>query len=62
MRMIKKYPKKHMTAVEVAAGGRNNDIDIVFKNCATFTSYISELSNIQIDHAKYIYVIIPMYI
>ena len=51
-----------MTVVEVAAGGRNNDIDIVFKNCAPFTSYISELSNIQIDHAKYIYLIIPVYI
>ena len=34
---------------------------VVFKNCPPFTDCISELSNTQIDHAKHIDVIIPMY-
>ena len=34
---------------------------IVFKNCAPFTDCISEINNTQIDNAKYIDVVMPMY-
>ena len=34
---------------------------VVFKNCAPFTDCISEINNTQIDNAKYIGVIMPMY-
>ena len=33
----------------------------VFKNCASFTDCISEINNTQIDNAKYINVVMPMY-
>ena len=31
------------------------------ENCAPFTNCISEINNTQIDHAKYIDVVMPMY-
>ena len=34
---------------------------VIFKNWAPFTDCISEANNTQIDNAKYIDVIIPMY-
>ena len=34
---------------------------VIFKNCAPFTDCISETNNTQIDNAKYIDVIMPMY-
>ena len=34
---------------------------VAFKNCAPFTSCISERNNTQIDHAKYIDIVMPMY-
>ena len=43
-----------ITVAEVAAGGGNIGIQVVFKNCAVFTIYISETNNTQIDNAKYI--------
>ena len=33
----------------LAAGGGNNDIQIVFKNCAPFTNCKSEINNMQIE-------------
>ena len=33
----------------------------MFKNCAPFTDCISEINNTQIDNAKYIDVVMPMY-
>ena len=33
----------------------------VFKNCALFSDCISEINNTQIDNAKYIDVVMPMY-
>ena len=39
----------------------NGDEELVFKNCAPFTDYISEINNIQIDHAKDTDVVMPMY-
>ena len=39
----------------------NNDIVIIFKNCASFTDYISEINSTQIDNAKHIDAVILMY-
>ena len=39
--------------------GRNKGV--IFKNCAPFTDCISEINNTQIDNAKYIHVVMPMY-
>ena len=46
---------------ELAAGGGNNNIQIVFKNCPPFTNCISEMNNTQIDNARDIDVVMPMY-
>ena len=37
---------------EVAAGEGSNNLQVVLKNCAAFTNYISEINNTQIDNAK----------
>ena len=50
-----------ITEAEVAAGGGNNNIQEVFKNCAPFTNYINEINNTKIDNAKNIDIVIPMY-
>ena len=49
-----------ITVAEVAAGGRNNNIQIIFKNCAPFTDSISEIKNTQIDNAKEIDVVMAV--
>ena len=49
------------TVAEIAAGGGNNGIQIMFKNCVEFTNYMSEINNTQIDNAKDINVVMPMY-
>ena len=36
-------------------------MQVVFKNCAPFTNYISDINNAQIDNAKDIDVVMPMY-
>ena len=47
--------RRTITVRELAAGRKNNGIEVMFKNCAPFTDYISEVNNTQIDNAKYIY-------
>ena len=46
-----------------AAGAAANDTNekVVFKNCAPFTNCISEINNIQVDNAKDIDIVMPMY-
>ena len=34
---------------------------VIFKNCSPFTDYIGEINNTQIDNAKDIDVVMPMY-
>ena len=41
-----------ITVAEVAAGGGNNDIKLVFKNCTPLTDCMSEMSNTKIDNTK----------
>ena len=46
-----------------AAGAavNNDDIKVIFKNCAPFTNCISEINNTQVDNAKDIDIVMPMY-
>ena len=44
-----------------AVNPNHNGNEVVFKNCASFTDCISEINYTQIDNAKYIDVIMPMY-
>ena len=34
---------------------------VIFENCAPFTNCISEINNTQVDNAKDIYIVMPMY-
>ena len=48
------------TAAQGAAANNTNK-KVVFKNCAPFTNCISEINNTQIDNAKDIDIVMPMY-
>ena len=48
------------TAAQGAAGNNNNK-KVIFKNCTLFTNCISEINNTQIDNAKDIDIVMPMY-
>ena len=39
----------------------NNHRKVIFKNCAPFTNCMSEINNTQIDNAKDIDIVMPMY-
>ena len=43
------------------ANANNTDKKVIFKNCDRFTNCISEINNTQIDNAKDIDIIMPMY-
>ena len=43
------------------AAANNTGKEVIFKNCAPFTSCINKINNTQIDNAEYIYIIMPMY-
>ena len=48
--------------VDVAATQQDErDKGVAFKNCAPFTNCISGINNMQIDNAKHIYIVMPMY-
>ena len=46
-----------------AAGAavNNSDKKVIFKNCAPFTNCISEINNTQVENAKDIDIVMPMY-
>ena len=48
------------TAAQGAAANNTNK-KVIFKNCALFTNCISEINNTQIDNAKDIDIVMPMY-
>ena len=48
------------TAVAGAAVNNTNK-KVIFKNCAPFTNCMSEISNTQVDNAKDIDIVMPMY-
>ena len=43
------------------AVANNTNKKVVFKNCAPFTNCISEINNVQIDNAKDVDIVMPMY-
>ena len=45
----------------VARKADERDKDVVFKNCASFTNCISEINDTQVDNAKDIDIVMPMY-
>ena len=53
--------RETITVLSLVAGGGNNNMQVVFKNCAPFTNCISDINNAQIDNAKDIDVVMPMY-
>ena len=50
-----------ITVAEVAVGGGNNGIQLMFKSCAPFTNCMSEINNTKTDNAKKIDVVMPMH-
>ena len=44
-----------------SAAANNANKKVVIKNCAPFTGCISEINNTQLDNAKDIDVVMPMY-
>ena len=44
-----------------AEAPNNRNKKVIFKNCAPFTNCISKINNTQIDHAKDIDIVMPMY-
>ena len=56
--------KGSISANNAAAAGapaNNTNKKVIFKNCAPFTYCISEINNTQIDNAKDIDIVMPMY-
>ena len=55
--------KRNATVNNTAADGAANNTNekVIFKNCAPFTNCISKINNKDIDNAKYIDIVIPMY-
>ena len=45
----------------VGADANNTNRKVIFKNCAPFTNCISEINNTQIDNAKDIDIVMPLY-
>ena len=50
-----------ITVAALAADEGRNNIEVSFKNCAPFTNCISEINNTEIENAKDIDVVMPMY-
>ena len=50
-----------ITVAALGAGGENNNIQVVFKNCAPFTDCTSEINNRETDNAKFNNVVMPKY-
>ena len=48
--------------ISAAVGDANNtNKKVIFKNCAPFTDCISKINNTQVDNAKDIDIVMPMY-
>ena len=56
--------KGNITINNTAAAGvdaSNTNRKVIFKNCAPFTSCINKINNTQIDNAKYVDIVMPIY-
>ena len=49
----------NMAAADAAVNDTNKKV--IFKNCAPFTNYITEINNTQIENAEHIDIVMPMY-
>ena len=43
------------------ANANNTNTKVILKNCAPFTNCISQINNTDIDNAKYIDIVMPVY-
>ena len=59
--LVKGTVTVYNTAAAAAAAVNNANKKVIFKNCAPFTNWISEINNTQIDNAKVIDIVMPMY-
>ena len=53
-----------ITVDNTAAGGaaaNNTNKKVILKNCAPFTNCISEIDNTQVDNAKHIDIVMPLF-
>ena len=48
-------------AATIGAATNDNNIKIISKNCVSITDFISKMNNTQIDNAKDIDVVMPVY-
>ena len=56
--------KGTIKVADTAAAGvatNNTNKKVIFKNCAAFTNCVSEINNTQVDNAKNIDIVVPMY-
>ena len=53
--------RETITVAALTAGGGNSDIQVVFNDCVLFTNCKSEINSTQIDNAKDVDVVMPMY-
>ena len=53
--------KGTISGTNTDAAANNTNKKVIFKNCAPFTNCISEINNTQIDNAKDIGIVMPMY-
>ena len=58
--LVKGTVSVNNTAADGAAANNTNK-KVIFKNCASFTNCLSEINNTQIDNAKDIDIVMPMY-
>ena len=58
--LVKGTTSANSTAAACASANNTNK-KVIFKNCAPFTNCISEINNMQIDNAKDIDIVMPMY-
>ena len=58
--LVKRTISVNNTAAQGAAANNTNK-KVIFKNCAPFTNCISEINNTQIDNAKDIDIVMPVY-
>ena len=50
-----------VTVAALAVDAGNSIKNVIFKNCAPFTDCISKINNMQINIAKDIDIVLPMY-
>ena len=58
--LVKRTISVNNTVAQGAAANNTNK-KVIFKNCAPFTNCIREINNTQIDNAKDIDIVMPMY-